>query len=89
MNDATVLDLARQALLVALQISAPILGLSLIVGLLVSIFQAATQIQETTLTFVPKILAMIAAILLFGPWMLRTTVAFTSNLLMDLPNYVR
>ena len=89
MTDVTVLQLAQQSLFVALQISAPILGLSLLVGLVVSVFQAATQIQEATLSFIPKIGAMAAALLVFGPWMLRTTITFTSNLLIDLPRYVR
>jgi flagellar biosynthetic protein FliQ len=85
----TVLQLAQNALLVALQVSAPILALSLMAGLLVSIFQAATQIQEMTLSFVPKILALSAALIAFGPWMLRTLMSFTSNLLIDLPKFVK
>ena len=89
MTDVTVLELAQRALLVALQVSAPVLGLSLITGLIVSVFQAATQIQETTLTFVPKILAMVVALMVFGPWMLRMIITFTSNLLIDLPSFVR
>jgi flagellar biosynthetic protein FliQ len=72
-----------------LQLCAPILGVSLTVGLIVSIFQAATQIQETTLTFVPKLIAMAAALIFFGPWMLRMTLTYTSNLLIDLPRYVQ
>jgi flagellar biosynthetic protein FliQ len=55
----------------------------------VSIFQAATQIQEQTLSFVPKLLAMAAALIVFGPWMLRMTITYTSNLLIELPNFVR
>jgi len=89
MTDMTVLQLAQNALLVALQVSAPILALSLMAGLLVSIFQAATQIQEMTLSFVPKILALSAALIAFGPWMLRTLMSFTSNLLIDLPKFVK
>ena len=89
MADVTVLQLAQSALLVCLQVSAPILGFSLLAGLVVSIFQAATQIQEMTLSFIPKILALAATLIAFGPWMLRTTVSFASNLLIDLPKYVR
>lgn len=89
MTDVTVLQLAQSALLVALQVSAPILALSLAAGLVVSIFQAATQIQEMTLTFIPKILALAAALIAFGPWMLRTLMSFASNLLIDLPKYVK
>ena len=89
MSDVTVLQLAQNALFVAIQLCAPILGLSLAVGLAVSIFQAATQIQEATLTFVPKLLAMAVALIVFGPWMIRVTVTYTSNLLIELPRYVR
>jgi flagellar biosynthetic protein FliQ len=89
MTDITVLQLFQKALLLTLEVSAPILGLSLLAGLVVSIFQAATQIQEMTLSFIPKILAMAGALIVFGPWMLRVTMSFTSNLLIDLPKYVR
>jgi len=89
MTDAGVLDLAQRALMVAVMVSAPVLGIGLIVGLIVSIFQAATQIQEMTLTFVPKILAMIASLVIFGPWMLTSLVNFTTKLLTNLPDMVR
>lgn len=88
MTDAGVLDLAQRAVMIALMICAPALGLGMIVGLTVSIFQAATQIQESTLTFVPKILAVVAAIVIFGPWMLRSMITFTSKLFISLPNLV-
>jgi flagellar biosynthetic protein FliQ len=89
MTDASVLDLAQRALMVAVMVSAPVLGIGLVVGLIVSIFQAATQIQEMTLTFVPKILAIIAAVVVFGPWMLHSLVNFTTKLLTNLPDVVR
>lgn len=89
MTDAGVLDLAQRALMVAVMVSAPVLGIGLVVGLIVSIFQAATQIQEMTLTFVPKILAIIAAVVIFGPWMLTSLVNFTTKLLTSLPDMVR
>lgn len=89
MTDAGVLDLAQRALMVAVMVSAPILGIGLIVGLIVSIFQAATQIQEMTLTFVPKILAIIAAVVIFGPWMLTSLVNFTTKLLTSMPDMVK
>jgi flagellar biosynthetic protein FliQ len=82
-------DLANRALLVTLLVSAPILGLGLIVGVLVSIFQAVTQIQEMTLTFIPKIIAIFIAILIFGKWMMLILLNFTSNLWINLPNYVK
>lgn len=89
MTDAAVLELAQRALMVAIIVSAPVLGFGLVVGLIVSIFQAATQIQEMTLTFVPKILAVVAAVLIFGPWMLSSVVRFTANLLTNIPEMVR
>jgi len=88
MTDSGVLDLAQRSLALALMISAPILGFGLVVGLIVSVFQAATQIQEMTLTFVPKIIAVAGAVVLFGPWMLRSMVTFTSKLLTGIPNLV-
>lgn len=89
MTDAGVLELSQRAVALALMISGPILGLGLLVGLVVSIFQAATQIQEMTLTFVPKIIAVGAALVVFGPWMLKSMVVFTTKLLNSLPNFVR
>ena len=82
-------DLASRALWVTLLVSAPILGLGLAVGVAVSIFQAVTQIQEMTLTFVPKIIAIFIAILIFGKWMMLILLNFTSNLWINLPNYIR
>lgn len=71
-----------------LEVSAPMLGLGLIVGLLVSIFQATTQIHEQTLAFIPKIVAVFVAVLIFGPWILNVLVDFTSRLLGNLANYI-
>ncbi|HKM18041.1 MAG TPA: flagellar biosynthesis protein FliQ [Limnochordia bacterium] len=71
-----------------LLVAGPALGMGLIVGLTVSIFQATTQIQEQTLTFIPKIIAVLASILLFGPWMLRVLVNFGSQVLENLHNFV-
>jgi flagellar biosynthesis protein FliQ len=89
MTPELVTELARQALETTLLISAPILGLSLVVGLLISAFQAMTQLNETTLTFVPKLLTLFGALLLFLPWMLNVMTTYMSNLLMNIPNYVR
>ncbi|MCL6456753.1 MAG: flagellar biosynthesis protein FliQ [Gorillibacterium sp.] len=88
MNQQVVVDLAYQALLTTLYIAAPLLGLALLVGLAVSIFQATTQIQEQTLAFVPKILAVLLSLLLFGPWILSTLVDFTYALLSNLHNNI-
>lgn len=79
MNQSEILDFGRQAMQVAVSISIPILGLTLLAGLTIAIFQAVTQVQEMTLTYVPKILAMVLAFFLFGSWMLSTIVAFTSH----------
>ncbi|MBI2266995.1 MAG: flagellar biosynthesis protein FliQ [Armatimonadetes bacterium] len=84
-----VIGLAREALVVSLLLSAPTLGLGLIVGVLVSVFQAVTSIQEQTLTFIPKILAGAVALVFFGPWMLIIMLNFTSRILGNLGNFAR
>ncbi len=71
-----------------LLISAPMLGLGLLVGLAVSVFQATTSIQEQTLAFIPKIVAVFVAILVFGPWMLRLMVEYVTNIFVNLPYYI-
>ena len=76
MGEAAVLELGRGALMTGLLVCAPMLGAGLVVGVIISILLAATQIQEFTLTFVPKLAAMAAAGLLSAPWMLRTMVSF-------------
>jgi flagellar biosynthetic protein FliQ len=83
-----VIGIAQRAILVTLKLSAPILGFALLTGVLVSLFQAMTQIQELTLALVPKILAVVLALVLFGPWMLRVIVEFTSELFTNMPHYV-
>lgn len=88
MSTEFVIGLAGKALYTVLKISAPMLGIGLIVGLLVSIFQATTQIQEQTLAFIPKIIAVFLAILIFGPWILNVMIDFTSGLLGNLANYI-
>jgi flagellar biosynthesis protein FliQ len=79
----------REALLVVLLVSAPLLGFALLVGVIISIFQAVTQIQEMTLTFVPKILAVMIALLAFGPWIIRIMLNFTTTLFLNLPTYMK
>jgi len=88
LTDATVIGLAREALMTVLLVSGPALGLGILVGLLVSIFQATTQIQEQTLTFVPKIFTVLLAIVAFGPWMLRVLVDFGERLLGNLHTFI-
>jgi flagellar biosynthetic protein FliQ len=84
-----VTSFGTQALLVVLLISAPLLGFALLVGVIISIFQAVTQIQEMTLTFVPKILAVLIALLAFGPWIIRIMLNFTTTLFLNLPTYMK
>ena len=85
MHEAEVLDLARRASIITLQLTMPILIVTLVIGVIVSLFQAVTQIQEQTLTFVPKILVFVLAIVVLGPWMLQSMVMFTSGLFNGLP----
>lgn len=88
MNADTVLDITRQAMVVILLLAMPILLTALVVGLLVGMFQAATQINEMTLSFIPKLFAVVAAILIAGPWMLHTLVDFTMNLFHRIPSLI-
>lgn len=88
MSSDIVIRIGQEALLMVMLVSAPMLGLGLTVGILVSIFQATTQIQEQTLAFIPKIIAVFVAILIFGPWMLRLMIDYMSNLLINLPGYI-
>lgn len=89
MNQADVLDVGRQAMQVAVSVSLPILGLTLIAGLIVAVFQAVTQVQEMTLTYVPKILAVICAFVFFGSWMITTVVGFMSQWLQAAEHVTR
>jgi len=89
MNDAVIIDIGRSTLVVVLMLSGPMLMLSLIVGLAVSIFQAATHISEMTLTFIPKLMAMGAALLITLPWMLQQFHSFFTELMMRIPELLR
>ena len=86
MTEQAVLDIGYNTVWVAMKISAPALLATLVMGLIISIFQAATQINEQTLSFIPKILAMAGAMVVCGPWVLRTMMNFTINLIRDIPN---
>ena len=88
MTEVYVLTLGRNAIMVALTLSGPILLLSLIIGSLVSLVQAATQINESTLIFIPKMIGVILVLLLLGSWMLQQAMTFTSGLFTSLPNLV-
>lgn len=84
-----IMDVGMKSILLVLYICAPLLGFGLVAGLAISIFQAVTSIQEMTLTFVPKILAVIVAMALFGSWMMTKTLDFTHDILYNLPNFVK
>lgn len=75
--------------MLTLIVCAPVLGFGLVVGLAVSVFQAATQIHEMSLTFIPKMIATAIALIIFGPWMLQQVVTYTTNILQSIPNMVR
>ena len=79
------LYVAKEALTVAFLVAAPCLGISMVVGFVISIFQATTQIHDQTLSFVPKILSVAAGLLLFGGWMLRTLASFAQRVMERLP----
>jgi len=86
MNSQTVIDLGSETIMVAMKIAAPALLATMAMGFLVSIFQAATQINEQTLSFIPKVLAMTAAMVIAGPWILQTMIFFTTSVLKSLPS---
>lgn len=88
MTEAYVLTLGRNAIMLALTLAGPILLISLIVGSLISLVQAATQINESTLIFVPKLIGIILVLLLLGSWMLQQSVTFTAGLFTSLPDLV-
>ena len=89
MTPDMVVAVSRQAIETALFLALPMLGVSLVVGVVISVLQAATQIQEMTLTFVPKILAMFLALLLAFPWMMDKMINFTKDLFMNIPLYLK
>jgi flagellar biosynthetic protein FliQ len=89
MTPEFVIAFGRQAVEVTLMLAMPMLGLGLIVGLMVSVFQATTQIQEMTLTFIPKILAVMTALIVFSPWMLDKLIGYTQKVIINIPAYVR
>lgn len=88
MTPQTVITLIQQALEVLVLVSAPLLLTALVVGLIISVFQAATQINEMTLSFIPKLLAMFAVALIAGPWMLTKLIDFTRELFSSIPQMI-
>lgn len=89
MTPESIIHFGQHALYVAMLVGAPLLLTALVVGLVVGMFQAATQINEMTLSFIPKLLAMALVLVIAGPWMLRTLVSFTRELIINLPGMVR
>jgi len=88
MGPETVLDIGREALWLAVLLAGPMLGVALAVGLFIGVIQAATQIQEMTLSFIPKLLSLVVVLFLVGPWMLRLIVTFSERLFLDIPGLV-
>jgi flagellar biosynthetic protein FliQ len=88
MHADTVLDLAQQALWITTLVSAPLLGAALVIGLVVSIFQAATQINEQTLSFIPKLIGIFVALVVCGPWMLSLLVDYMQRLFQSIPQTI-
>jgi len=89
MSPDLVVDIAKDAIEITLYLSLPLLGIGLIVGLLVSVFQAVTQIQEATLTFVPKIVATFISLIFLLPWMLNKMMSYTEQIIVNIPRYIR
>lgn len=81
MDEAALLEVTRNAVIVTLKVATPVMLIALVIGLIISLFQALTQIQEATLTFVPKILIVFASLLLLAPFMLHTLIDFTEQLM--------
>jgi len=89
LTEEFVIALGQNALLTLIKVAGPMIASGLLVGIIVSLFQATTQIQEQTLTFVPKILAILVALVLWGPWMLTVMLQFTHELLVNIPYYIQ
>jgi len=88
MTPETVMTVGTRALEITLMLSAPLLLVALVVGLVVGVFQAATQINEMTLSFIPKLLGLAAAIAIAGPWMIRLIVSYTRELIQSSPSLI-
>ncbi|HJW02114.1 MAG TPA: flagellar biosynthesis protein FliQ [Azospira sp.] len=88
MSPETVMNIGRQAVEITILVSAPVLLVSLVVGLLISIFQAATSLNETTLSFVPKLIAMFLTLIVAGPWMLQMMTDYIQRLFSSIPSLI-
>jgi len=89
MSDNDVMHLAVQAMVLGAKLAGPILLVTLVIGFIISLLQAVTQVQEATLTFVPKVIVVAAIMLFMGNWMMHETVVFTQNLLHDIPRMIQ
>ena len=89
MTPDLVMQIARDAIEITLYLALPILGVGLVVGLLISVFQAMTQIQEATLTIVPKLVVVLVSLLFLSPWMMRKMISYTEQVIVNLPQYVK
>ncbi len=89
MTPESVMSVANEAVKLCLLISAPLLGIGLIVGLAIAILQATTQVQEMTLTFVPKIIAVLLTLIAVAPWMLHKMSFFTARIIESIPQFIR
>jgi len=87
MTDELVIDICRRAVQVVLMVAGPMLLAGMLIGLIVSIFQATTQINEQTLTFIPKIVAVFVTLLIMTPWMIHTLVTFTSGIISTIATF--
>ena len=89
MTETTIIQLAQESIKLCLLLAGPVLITALLVGLVISIFQAVTQIQEMTLTFVPKILAMTLVFFMTMPWMFKKLIEFTQNIFLSIPEFIK
>ena len=89
MSQDLVIQIFRDCLETALLVAAPLLGAAIVVGLTIGVFQAATQIHEMSLAFVPKILAIVLCLIILAPWMLQVLVTFAAGIISNIPVYVR
>ena len=89
MNEATIIDLSRETELTIVETSMPLLLISLVIGLIISIFQTITSIQEQTLTFIPKFIAIMLVVVLCGNWIMNKCVTLFEALMANIPNYIK
>ena len=89
MNEATIIDLSRETVLTIVETSMPLLLISLVIGLIISIFQTITSIQEQTLTFIPKFIAIMLVVVLCGNWIMNKCVTLFVALMANIPNYIK